>query len=56
MSAFATLSLDQLPLDVLHCVFYHLDIPDILKIRRVCHTFRASNLAYDYLAGLSMLE
>ncbi|KAF8433206.1 hypothetical protein L210DRAFT_3556659 [Boletus edulis BED1] len=35
MSNLTALSLDQLPLDVLHVIFYHIDIPDILQVRRV---------------------
>ncbi|KAF8142060.1 hypothetical protein EV363DRAFT_1426031 [Boletus edulis] len=35
MSNPTALSLDQLPLDVLYVIFYHIDIPDILQVRRV---------------------
>ncbi|KAF8127417.1 hypothetical protein EV363DRAFT_1452345 [Boletus edulis] len=35
MSNPTALSLDQLPLEVLHVIFYHFDILDILQVRRV---------------------
>ncbi|KAF8142083.1 hypothetical protein EV363DRAFT_1249246 [Boletus edulis] len=35
MSNPTALSLDQLPLEVLHVIFFHIDIPDILQVRRV---------------------
>ncbi|KAG8215020.1 hypothetical protein J3R82DRAFT_8428 [Butyriboletus roseoflavus] len=35
MSCSITLSFHHLPLDILHGIFHHLDIPDILRIRRV---------------------
>ncbi|KAF8141998.1 hypothetical protein EV363DRAFT_41426 [Boletus edulis] len=35
MSDSTTLSLCQLPPEVLHVIFYYLDIPDILRLRRV---------------------
>ncbi|KAN0088836.1 hypothetical protein V8E55_005893 [Tylopilus felleus] len=35
MSDLTMLSLNQLPVEVLHIIFYHLDVPDILRVRRV---------------------
>ncbi|KAG6374699.1 hypothetical protein JVT61DRAFT_4068 [Boletus reticuloceps] len=35
MSDSTALSLSQLPPEVLHVIFHYLDIPDILRIRRV---------------------
>ena len=35
MSDLTMLSLNQLPVEVLHIIFNHLDVPDILRVRRV---------------------
>lgn len=57
MSDSTVLSLNQLPPEILHSIFHHLDIPDILRLRRVSHTFHASNLALNFKsAGLSIPE
>ncbi|KAF8141990.1 hypothetical protein EV363DRAFT_1392389 [Boletus edulis] len=35
MSSLTTFSLNQLVLEVLHLIFYYIDVPDILRVRRV---------------------
>ena len=42
LPASVMLSLDQLPLEILQAIFLNLDIPDILRLRRVRTPFMRS--------------